>query len=169
MCPVIYKLYIQLLGAEKAEDFTAMLSSEDFEFHYQSGLPQPANRIKFSDKEKVVGDLSLHHSVFLSLAELEQMRHGPEIQKFSMLMSRHPIALRKAFVPPTQPTSDFIQDLFAPTFSPRGSNHREREEAILMAWLQYLRTIEGLYLQFTYCCSIIIIILLQERKGRHRV
>ena len=102
--------------------------------------------LKFTEKEEVVGDLCLHHAVLLSLAELEQMKRGLEIQKFSVLMNSYPHLLRKAFHPPTQSiTSDFIQDLFVPSLSPQGSNRREKEEAIMMAWIRYLQNIEGKY------------------------
>ena len=50
-----------------------MLSSDEFDFRYQSFLPHPASRIDFADKEKVVSDLS-YYSVLVSLAELELCR-----------------------------------------------------------------------------------------------
>lgn len=111
-----------------------MLSSDEFDFRYGSGFPQPASRIAFADKERVLADLSLHYSVLVSLAELEQLHHGLALQKFSSLMESHPKVIRRAFQPPEQTiTSDFIQDLFVPKLSAKGSNRREVEEAIIMA------------------------------------
>lgn len=78
------------MNFDSAEEFASMLSSDEFEFHYQSGLPQSAIRIDFADKDKIVADLCLHYSVLVSLSELEQLRHGLEQQKFSSLMQSHP-------------------------------------------------------------------------------
>ena len=58
-------------------------------------------------------------------------------------MELHPQILRKAFEPPEiKITSDFIQDLFAPVFSPIGSNKRATEEAVVMNWVYYLQSLE---------------------------
>ena len=49
--------------------------------------------------------------------------------KFDSLMSSFPSLLKKAFQPPEcKITSDYIQDLFIPDFSARGSNSRNKEE-----------------------------------------
>ena len=87
---------LQLQNTARPDEFVALLSSDEFEFHYHCGLPQPACRIDFADKEKVVADLSLHYSVLVSLAELEQLRRGLALQ-FSSLMQSHPRVMRKAF------------------------------------------------------------------------
>ena len=67
---------MQLESAESAEQFSSMLASDEFDFRYQSGLPQPVSKISFNDKQKVVAEMSLHFSVPVSLAELEQLRRG---------------------------------------------------------------------------------------------
>ena len=46
-------------------------------------------------------------------------------------------------------SSEYIQDLFVPRLSLRGSNQREVEEPIVMTWIRYLQVIEG-----TYTCSL---------------
>lgn len=88
--------------------------------------------------------MCLHYSVFISLAELEQMRCGFSTQKFNSLIETYPKLLRQAFEPvECNITSDFVQDLFCPIFFPEGSNQRVKEEAIIMAWIQYLQHLEG--------------------------
>ena len=85
-----------------------------------------------------MADLALHFSVLVSLAELEQLRRGFELQKFSVLISKHPQVMRKAFLPPVQAISaDFLQDIFEPILAPRGINKREAEEAVLLTWHHY--------------------------------
>ncbi len=64
--------------------------------------------------------------LLVSLAELEQLRRGLAIQKFISLMQSFPQLIRKAFQPPEcKVTSDYLQELFAAEFSPRGSNQWE--------------------------------------------
>ena len=141
---------LQLQNTASPDEFVALLSSDEFEFRYHCGLPQPACCIDFADKEKVVADLSLHYSVLVSLAELEQLRRGLALQKFSSLMQSHPRVMRKAFQTSDHKiSSEYIQDLFVPRLSLRGSNQREVEEAIVMTWIRYLQNIEG-----TYTCSL---------------
>ena len=36
-----------------------------------------------------------------------------------------------------------IEDLFKPLFSPKSTNRRKTEEAIIMKWIEYLRNVEG--------------------------
>ena len=57
----------------------------------------------------------------------------------------NPITLRKVFRPPEiQITSEIIQDMFLPSLSAKGSNKRNVEEAIVMTWIQYLQSLEGM-------------------------
>ena len=88
--------------------------------------------------------LCLHHSILVSLAELEQLRRGLALQKFDSLMESYPEAIRKAFQPSQcELTHEYIQDLFVAIFSPKGSNKRPVEEAIMMMWIRYLQYLEG--------------------------
>ena len=61
----------------------------------------------------------------VSLAELEQLKWGFSIQKFIVLIQSYPALLRKVFEPEDGSiTAEFIQDLFVPFFSLKGSNQR---------------------------------------------
>ena len=74
-----------------------------------------------------------------------------------MLMESCPWAIRKAFEPSqTRISSDFVQDLFLPIFSPKGSNKRVVEEALIMTWVEYLQCLEG-GLSGIYTCIIIMV------------
>ena len=64
----------------------------------------------------------------------------------------YPEIMYKAFQPSDyQLTSIYVQDLFKPLFSPKGSNNRESEEAIVMSWILYLQNIKGMYNNFIVC------------------
>ena len=140
------------------------MSSDEFDFRLASGFPRPASCIPFADKGKIVSDLSLHYSVLISLAELEQLQRGLALQTFSSLIETNPTVMRKAFQPPEQITSTFIQDLFVPSLSQKGSNKWEKEEAIVMRWIQYLANIAGVYVcTCVYMCLMFVLFL--QRKS----
>ena len=141
---VIY-ISMQLAGVDNNKEFKDLLGSDEYDFRYDCGVTKPCHRIPYSDKEKFVEAISLHCSVLVSLAELEQLRRGLTIQKFASLMESYPITLRKVFRPPEiQITSEIIQDMFLPSLSAKGSNKRNVEEAIVMTWIQYLQSLEGM-------------------------
>ena len=82
--------------------------------------------------------LCLHYTVLACLAELEQVRCGLTIQQFSVLMELYPMTLREAFKPSQcTVTSSFIQGLFVPELSLKGSNRRVIEEALIMVWIHF--------------------------------
>lgn len=84
---------------------------------------------------------TLHHLV--SLAELEQLRRGLCFLKFNSLIESHPDVLYQSFRPSEEITADILQDMFKPSFSPKGSNIRGKEEDIVMSWIHYLHDIQS--------------------------
>lgn len=105
-------------------------------------MSKSASRIFLCEKDQVVRALCLHYSILVSLAELEQLKRGLSLQRFSTLMESHPHLLRKAFLPPKVViSSDFIQDMYTVLFSPVGSNNRSEEQSVVMLWYQYLQEI----------------------------
>ena len=144
---------MQLAGTEDEKVLQDTLNSEEYEFRYACGVTKPSNRISIGEKGRIVRALCLHKTVYCNLAELEQLHRGLALQKFDLLMENHPSIIRKAFQPPEiRITSNYIQDLFKPSFSAPGNNKREKEEAVMMAWVSYLQDIE---LQVGECTGIV--------------
>ncbi len=69
----------------------------------------------------LVSAICLHYTVLGSLAELEQLRRGLHVQKFSTLLDDYPKLLRGVFIQESKLTSHNIHDLFVVNFSPKGS------------------------------------------------
>ena len=46
-------------------------------------------------------------------------------------------------------TVQYLSNLLVPVLSPDGHNRREREEAVLLAWSDYLQDMEGMYIRVT--------------------
>ena len=126
----MYQLFSQLSETHDEATFRELMTSTEYEFRNGCGVTKPVCRIKYSEKQKIVEAMCLHYSVLASLAELEHLRRGLSVQKFNLLMESNPQLIRKAFViPDTKISSDFLQDLYIPIFSPKGSNRRVIEEA----------------------------------------
>ena len=137
-------LVTQLADTKDEQEFQSLMASEEYDFRYTCGVSKPTARILFPEKQQVVSAMCLHYSILVSLAELEQLRRGLAIQKFNSLMESYPQLIRKAFQPPQQEiTSEFIEDLFDAVLSPKGSNKRVVEEAIMMMWIHYLQDLQG--------------------------
>ena len=61
--------------------------------------------------------------------------------------------MRKLFTHSTSTlTSHQLETLMVPIYSPRGSNTREEEEAVMMNWIYYLQDIEGEYIHIIVTC-----------------
>lgn len=60
------------------------------------------------------------------------------------LLRKHPVSMRPLFVASHDVlTADCLQDLFKPDYSPSGSNQREKEEELIMYWINFLQETEG--------------------------
>jgi len=134
----------QLASSSTVEEFRAILDDDEYSFRFDCGVTKASCVIPFSEKDKVVSALCLHFSTLVTLAELEQLKRGLMFQKLYCLMEEYPSVLRAAFLPPViKITSELIQDMFHPIFSPSGSNQRQKEEGIIMDWIAYLEKMEG--------------------------
>ena len=147
----------KLAGVESTEEFHDLLSSSEYEFRYTCGVAKPSSKVSLNEKPKIINAMCLHFAILVSLAELEQLRRGFSMLKFSSLMEVYPDVLRKAFEPPEiKVSSDYIQDLFKPILSPNGSNKRATEGGIMMNWIHYLQKLDGTY----YNVDFVVLLLL---------
>ena len=124
-----------------------MLDSQEFDFRFQCGVGEPAASMTLEDKQRIVDAFCLHYSIFATLTELDQVKQGLTVQKFNVLMEKYPNAVRASFQPVKEViTSSLIEELYCSNTSlaPRGSEKWSRQQAILNAWVCYLRRIEGM-------------------------
>ena len=111
-----------------------------YNFRYTCGVSKPTAHIEFPEKQQVASAMCLHYSIHVSLAELEQLRHGLAIQKFDPLMESYPQLIRRVFQPAQQEiTSDFIQDLSDLYCLQRVVV----EEAIMIMWIHSIQDLQG--------------------------
>lgn len=109
--------FSQLFETSDDASFKELIGSSDYDFRFECGITKPAYRL---EKQKTIDAMCLHFCVLSSLAELEQLCHGLAVQKFAALMELSPHAMRRAFQPPlTKVSSEYLQDLYVPIFSPK--------------------------------------------------
>jgi hypothetical protein len=88
---------------------------------------------------------------------LSNFRCGLSVLGFDALITFHPELFRNVFETSQKITSDYIQDLFVPQFSPDQSNLTMHEESTMMLWISYLKHIASkesisTYVVYIYNC-----------------
>ena len=109
---------------ESTQEFRALLDSQEYDFRFQCGICEPAASVTLEDKQRIVEAFCLHYCVFSTVAELEQLKQGLQLQKFSTLMEIYPSTVRTAFQPAMEIiTSGVIEQLYSnhANLAPRGS------------------------------------------------
>lgn len=100
------------------------MDSQEFDFRFQCGVGEPAASITLDDRQRIVDAFCLHYCIFATLTELDQVKQGLMVQKFSVLMEKYPNVVRTAFQPVKEViTSSLIEELYCgnATLAPRGS------------------------------------------------
>lgn len=128
------------------EDFQKLVRSSDYEFLMECGITKPVMMMKLDDRSTIISAACLHYAVLGSLAELEQLKRGLQTAQLATLLDKHTNLFKELFLHSKKLiTADFIQDLFIPHYSERGSNNRVKEEEIVMNWISYLQELEGTF------------------------
>lgn len=147
------------------EEMRALLDSNEFNVRFEIGLGGPTSHFQFSDRDRLVQSFSMHYSILMVKAELDQMLDGMKTLGVLDLMRSNPKTMRPLFVPggPVL-TTDSMFDLFRGVFSPKGSNQREIEESIIVMWSNYLQLIEGKHI--ACCVALAIAIVFVDNDGK---
>ena len=110
------------------------------------GFVKPTTTVTMEDIPALVQAVFLEYVLLRSTQEIAQFIEGLETLGIVTLLKRHPQCLKKLLVhDPSQArvTVQYLSRLLSPILSPRGHNRREQEEAVLLAWSEYLQDIEG--------------------------
>lgn len=101
--------------------------------------------IEESDRDTIISSLCLHSVILMSKAELDQLIDGLKCLEILELLRSNPCVSHKLFVRSTANilTVEYIYDLFSPSLSSVMSNTRDKEEAQLFNWSNFLQLISG--------------------------
>lgn len=134
------------LNLGKCQDSMHSLCGVCVPCRYECGISKPSASIPDADKEGVISSLCLHFVVLATKAELDDMVNGLKSLGILALIRENPVLARQLFVKgsPKHLTADTLYDIFTADLSPPMSNWRDKEEAQLMNWANFLEFVEGM-------------------------
>jgi hypothetical protein len=105
--------------------------------------------IREVEREDIISSICLHFVILSAKAELDEMVNGLKSLEVLTLVRSNPGVSRQLFVKgnPTPLTADSLYDMFTPELSPPMSNGREKEEAQLLNWTNFLGFVEGMLVE----------------------
>lgn len=140
MCSVL-----QISRCESANALREVLDSDSCQFRFDAGVCMPSRSVLFQQRDVIVQDLVMHYLVHSCKSELDQLKQGCSELGVLSLLRTHPNLFRPLLMVAGKPrlTARNVAKMFKARCSPLGSNHREKEDAVVMAWKEYLDGVEG--------------------------
>ena len=138
------KVKQKLEELEKIEDPEAFSKRASFEcsFRFKAGFSKPL--ITFEEKDKLFHAIALHYTLLSSLSEINQFMEGLNVHGLLDHLRKHPKQARRLFLyTENQLNAELVDDLFVPSFSPKGSNTRAAEELVSLNFTRYLEDVES--------------------------
>jgi len=109
-----------------------------------SGFGKAVFKVTRDDIPDIIDAVCTEYLIMKSISEINQFQEGLNVLGVSDLIKAHPGILQEAFVHGDKEfTASDLDDLFLPVFSPSGSNAREKEEAVVLNWKDYIFEAEG--------------------------
>lgn len=136
------------------EELQLLLDTEEYDFRFNLGIVG----CHLGEVGHIVSVIAKQYAILNVKAELDQMLCGMADTLNVLEMVREHPQMRSLFVFSKRPplTADNLYDLVPALYSPRGSNQRDKEEAIIMQWIAFTNFVEGKRLNTTYPNSLII-------------
>ena len=130
-----------------------LLDSEDFQFRFDAGVTVPSTSLEIEQRDDIIRSLVMHYLVFSCKAELDQLKQGLSELKILQLLHTYPTLFKPLFVAYGKPklTANSLAAIFNVCWSPKGSNQREDEEAVIYGWMEYLQGIESRWMCVCVC------------------
>ena len=122
-----------------------MLLSDNFSFVLDCGFVKPTTTVTMENVPALIQAVFLEYVVLRSTQEIAQFVKGLDSLRITAVMKRHTQCFKKLFVYDhiaAEVTVQYLSSLLVPVLSPHGHNQREQEEAVLLAWSDYLQDIE---------------------------
>lgn len=116
----------------------------------------PSCSVQFGQKDVIVQDLVAHYLVHSCKSELDQLKQGCSELGLLSLLRTHPTLFKPLLISEGKMklTARYVETKFRVKWSPQGSNARDREAAVVMAWKEYLDGVEGNYIIIVGGCRI---------------
>ena len=139
-----FYLYSQIVNTQETMELRELFLQGDAqvaELVKESGFLKPVHKISVDDIPEAV---CTEYLITKAYAEILQFKEGLSVLGVSGLIEKHPRELESIFVyNPNIVTPNDLKEIFKPCFSVSGSNNREKEELIILNWIDYLFEAEG--------------------------
>lgn len=139
---------MQLQQVQTGDEMKALLDGDQFDLRCTCGITLPSSSLKFKDLSELIRNICLHFVIYASKSELDQIRDGLKTLSLLSVMESRPLHFLPLFLGGCQQelTADKLIGHFKiQQWSPKGSNDREDEEAIVVNWENYIRETAGQY------------------------
>ena len=123
-----------------------LLDDQLFDLRCMCGITVPSTNIKFADLPQLIQNMCLHFVIFTVKSELDQLRDGLRTLGLLNVMESNYLQFLPLFLAchREELTADRLIALFKiEEWSPKGSNNRDDEEAVIVNWENYVRMTEG--------------------------
>ena len=89
----------------------------------------------------------MHYLIYISKAELDQLKEGLDYLGVRNVMCCNRLIMKPLLLESGKPklTTTTLLATFEVKWSLQGSNQREKEEAVIFGWTEYVYDTEGLY------------------------
>lgn len=116
----------------------------EFKFIKECGFLKQPHKITLDDVCEITETVCVEYLIHRNVAEIQQFMDGLDVLGIGALLKSYPECFKEMFIhTPKVVTAHDLDKLFIPQFSPHGSNIREKEEAIVLNWKDYIYEAEG--------------------------
>ena len=113
-------------------------------YRFDVGVAPPSSTFQIDDKNKIAVDLAKHFIIYSSKAELDQFQSGLETLDTLNFMKKHAVTIKSLFAQrATELTAQAMLTLFEINWSQSGTTARGIEEAVIVAWSEYVLNMNG--------------------------
>ena len=111
----------------------------------------PSISIMVHEKKQIALSLAMHYLIYISKAELDQLKEGLDYLGVRNVMCCNRLIMKPLLLESGKPklTATTLLATFEVKWSLQGSNQREKEEAVIFGWTEYVHDTEGLYTVLT--------------------
>eukprot|EP00731_Ephydatia_muelleri_P016024 Em0009g448a len=139
----LQKVLKELEDASSVSEFQGLLDNPVLSHRIQLGIDKPSTHYHLTDKSHILRILCIHQTILSSKGQIDQMMEGLNEHGLLSLMKKYPECARVMLSNATEVlTAAAMIDLFQVEYSSCGSNNRQKEEASIIMFYDYLQDIE---------------------------
>ena len=141
---LIHIYIFKLEGASSVAEFRVLLDDPVLSHRIQLGIDKPSTYYHLTDKPSILRILFIHHTFLSCKGQIDQLMEGLNEHGVLSLMKKYPECACVMLSNSTETlTAAAMIDLFHVEYSSCGSNNRQKEEASILMFYEYLQNIEG--------------------------